>query len=128
MIEKHELRLLNWVKNKETGKFHRIIRLDEYSSPLDRIEPIELTEDILLKCAEIKKETFYFGKEALGESYNVKDSNLKFRWVVLDSVQKTYGFELLVNRSVIVQHVKYLHQAQNIINSITGKELQIDLK
>lgn len=114
MIDKHELRLLNWVKNKETGKFHRIIRLDEYSSPLDRIDPIELTEDILLKCGFVKQDN---------NSYQF-DSDLGFTlWSKNGSTVNLY-----YGSDVFGQDIKTLHYLQNAFFFITGKELQIDLK
>lgn len=116
MIDKHELRLLNWVKNKETGKFHRIIRLDEYSSPLDRIDPIELTEDILLHAGFEKIKDYFL-------SPHFNDGN---EWLKIRKDEFSYYWSPAI--ACMPVRFQYLHKLMNFYYAYTGKELQIDLK
>ena len=78
--------------------------------------PIELTEEILLKCgfAEFYKSDFSVKLECIKNPIfefvrrNHKDWNLRIKG-------ETH------------KHIKYLHQLQNLYFALTGKELEIEL-
>lgn len=79
-------------------------------SPIDKINPIPLTEEILLKCG-------------------FKDGSL--------GIESDYGAMLYGNTTTVSLEdcdggdigikIKYVHQLQNLIFALTGKELQITL-
>jgi hypothetical protein len=127
MIDKHELRLLNWIKHKETGKFHRIIRLDEHSSELDRIEPIPLTEEILLKCgftkldAEFTKGELVYGRDIYGQ--NSLDITINKD----GSMDASISNEFVLHFKANLGEIKHLHHLQNLYFALDGWELSIYL-
>lgn len=76
----------------------------------DYIKPIELTEEILLKCGFVKDiETSY--RWYLDEyfTYDLDDGGFKFEGIWIEPL------------------IKYLHQLQNLYFCLTGKELEIKL-
>lgn len=127
MIDKHELRIGNFVATR--FGVNKINNLTEYASvehkkptsrykkkamPYADLQPIELTEDILLKC----------GFEKQDNNSLQFDSDLGFTmW------SKTgYSVGLYYDSDEFGQPVKSLHHLQNVFYFLTGKELQIDLK
>lgn len=77
---------------------------------IDDIKPIELTEEILLKC----------GFEKNASSYSKMIINFIDVEINIES-EITWIKERKVN------HIKHLHQLQNLIHAITGEELEINL-
>ena len=75
-------------------------------------QPIELTEDILLKCGFEKSNTIFFIEEYL-----------KFDIIRHD----TENFYRLMKYSNGFRWFKYLHQLQNLYFALTNKELEIKL-
>ncbi|HEY1044972.1 MAG TPA: hypothetical protein VGF79_00940 [Bacteroidia bacterium] len=125
MINVRELRLGNWVSL--LGDFHQIdgIYLDfnlgsvhlegnAIYNNADKIEPIPITEEILLKCGFEKKEEI--GKY-IGYS-NVAIS------IWHNKVNNTF---LVDNISKVEVYIEHLHQLQNLIYALSGQELEINL-
>lgn len=81
---------------------------------VDYIEPIELTEEILLNCGFEKKEFDYFIlKYGNNECYfSYKRNNLE----LCRNMQTTASSK-----------IKYLHQLQNLYFALTNQELTINL-
>lgn len=128
-MEAKELRIGNWVKvndrllcaygirhDDETDKSTFIyVYDDDADNPCERfmdiciknIEPIPLTEDILLKCG--------FKKISGWNEFILDDLRCEFR---CDTMLLYYPFGV---------NIKYLHQLQNLYFALTNKELDIKL-
>ena len=83
------------------------------------IKPIELTEEILLKCG--------FKKTPANNSYYLPITKLKaevhfeiFRGELVCVLYCSTG-------SFIPNNIKYVHELQNLIHSLTGEELILNL-
>lgn len=121
-MKANELRIGNLVNRLgETTKITAIQTIDVggigYVSTLksgaittSQIEPIPLTEEILLKC----------GFEIFPWGYVIKSSNDFGIRLNL----KSFVYEVSGNSAV---KVNYLHQLQNLYFSLTGEELKIKL-
>lgn len=108
MIQANELRIGNWVYSLILEENAQITSIN--SSIKDLLNPIELTEEILLKCGfKHKGGGFYIHCKSLIELCNVSD---KF-FVV--------GF-----KDVSLGNIYYLHQLQNLYFALTGQELEIN--
>lgn len=121
-MEIRELRLNNWVYSLQIGEYVQISSIDSEFVTLkahvmfdhvyaDMIEPIPLTEEILLKCG--------FDKFLKG--------------IKCSDIYDTYrlGFFQIENHyGIYVFHgveIKHLHQLQNLYFALTGEELKIEL-
>lgn len=90
-----------------------------YGNVADYFTPIPLTEDILLKCG--------------GRPW---ESGL---WIPIYNLKAELHFEIFKNTDEIVTNlrsqfcelifdrIKYLHTLQNLVHSLTGEELKIEL-
>lgn len=120
MIKVAELRLGNYCYDSLTGEWLRVIALstdnvttsviNREKFPLPdgwKAEPIQLTEDILLK----------FGFE---NSVAYKKNGLK---IGLDGDDIIHGQYSVIFEDTLVK-VKYLHQLQNLYYALTGDELE----
>lgn len=120
MIKSDELRLWNFVFDKEQNKIDIIDVIEEnrvsllYSkfpyTPINLIQPVELTPDIL---------------EAAGFTNGIKTIQTSFLETELyvDLMDGDAGF----NKHGLWFPCKYLHQLQNLYFALTGEELQIDI-
>ena len=118
MIKSSELRVGSWVNYLGTE-----IQLDKhdlsdlFNDNIDMyekdLEPIELTEEILLKCGFEKKDHLFklYLLNSISIGYN-SECNLWY-------------FDIYMNTSRV--ELQCLHELQNIYNSITSKELEIEL-
>ncbi len=139
-METTELRLTNYVRYKYRGVYGKVVLLqydaesfkdnevyieveddetgwlNQYICRPNDIEPIPLTEDLLLKCGAKK----YYIPSSTHFSFDV-DSSLELECFA--------GKLQLVCNSMDVLNfdIKYLHQLQNLYFAITGKELEIKL-
>lgn len=121
MIQPNELRIGNYVKHVplNTGIFvkidsEEISYCESYPEEFnDNFKPIELTEEILLKCGFEKLEHLY--KLHLLNSLNLIYNSEHNGWY-LDIYHNTSKIEL-----------RYLHELQNLYFALTGKELEINL-
>ena len=123
-MKTNELRIGNWVQIVQAGKNYQVEQHnfctddDGYSAFLDHITPIPLNEEWLLKCGF--KKVKYDEDEYL---YNFIYKNLILDvWgTKLTETQREYIFR----HFDIVNHIKYVHQLQNLYFSLTGEELTI---
>ena len=122
-------KLISTSKNSISGKdeiYDMVSFKGNTASGNDRIEafdPIPLTEEILLKCGFTKsrnigcydtdKDAFFFesDKISLTIDFILSSSNHYYRSNPVDGAIP----------------LKYLHQLQNLVFSVTGKELEINL-
>lgn len=123
MIEANELRLNNWVYSLEVGSNVQITLLSNdnwlglssvtWDQPsFEEIEPIPLTEEILLKCGFIE-----FGQGFIHD---------KMRYSDVFKIRED-GYIVYVSNNVYITKVMYLHQLQNLYWCLCGKELEINL-
>ena len=87
-----------------------------YEALIKNIAPIELTEDVLLKC----------GFKSVSGDAMVHKINRHFR---LEYALGEYVLRIKTDRhdSSYVRVVRSLHQLQNLYFAITGEELDVDL-
>ena len=81
---------------------------DDTVCHIDKCKPIELAEELLLKCGFVKKGNWTF----VNNNLKIKVSLCRTKFVFF-----TYHFEVNVN---------YLHQLQNLYFALTGEELTIE--
>ena len=87
-------------------------RIDIYYD-IYNLKFVPLTEEILLKC----------GFEKIDNNWKILDCVcLKLSWERLAVFWVTFE-----NESICLPHIKYLHQLQNLILSLTNEELTINL-
>lgn len=121
----NELRIGNYVFLKETQSFQKIVGITEENPFVDTItfdylnwediEPIELTEEILLKCGfEIA-----YKSDFTKTFNNAQDDRFSAKINISSGLSIWYlGIPI---------KVMYLHQLQNLYFSLTDKELKINL-
>ena len=102
-IKANELMLNNWVLLH--GKYYQV----EDFGDGEVVEPISLTEEILLKCGFKKINKIYFRKGAL-----------------TIEVQSFGHFRVSFDGKMLV-NLKHLHQLQNLYFALTNEELNIEL-
>ena len=124
MIQAKDLRIGNWVMYD-----NKIFEVDTISMEFptlntiefgigvvkwDKLNPIPLTEELLIKCG-FKKINHIHGYSfwAMG----IKGGRPKID--IYESRTEYMGYS--------VKHVQYLHQIQNLYFTLTGKELEINL-
>ena len=132
MINKSELRLGNWVFGHDpqsmsygVKKYFQVDEISEdgincwrvegFDSEYATFDPIPLTPEVLLAAG--------FQKNKWAEEYSRSlfgDYSLSFDEVLTFKCDDDfYNYNLT--------QIKYLHQLQNLIHSLTGTELEIDL-
>jgi len=130
-MKANEIRVGNWLNDPrqynpkffpktENGYFRATARDIQYA---EEFEPIPLTEKILLKCGfkksrnigcyDTDKDAFFFesDKISLTIDFILSSSNHYYRSNPVDGAIP----------------LKYLHQLQNLVFSVTGQELEINL-
>ena len=113
----NELRIGNYVFSAEDNKNGEVFQIDSRGiifvnkngnrwQDLKNIQPIPLTEEILLKCGFEKDENkmFVFNRKVI---YKKNDNTFHFYCCDIE--------------------IKYLHQLQNLYFALTGQELEINL-
>lgn len=83
--------------------------------PISTVEPISLTEGLLLKCG--------FNVEYY--EFQIKEQRLLTMndfWILYNSRTNFYG---VMRSNEVFTQVEYLHQLQNIYLDLVGKELEI---
>jgi hypothetical protein len=126
-MEANELRVGNWIINPFGGKgtvesIHLdSVKLKESNSfvPLVHCKPIQLTDEILLKCGFKKGDEYYLSPSDYSTEgfVDMMCFNLKECEFIIDMSQYS-GYSV---------SIKHLHQLQNLYFALTGKELQITL-
>jgi hypothetical protein len=116
MIKKEDLRIGNWIKDGHD--FEQVTSHHIKCVELERCEydPIELTEEILLKCG--------FGIN----NRPSKDVYIEFnpRMAILFNQGNISEMDLIQDGKFISfkhGHIKFLHQLQNLVYSLTNEEL-----
>lgn len=126
-MEAQELMVGNWVYNSTINQNMQVypmmipqlhsLEKEEGSLKDCNINPISLTEEILLKCG------FRYGGVTL---YFLPIPKLKCE-IHATWFHNQYVIEIQNDRIPIVTEVKHLHQLQNLIHALTGEELNIEL-
>ena len=115
-MKANELRIGNWVFNGRNAQVTPK-QIEWFSEGVYDLLPIELTEEWLLK--------FGFVWE-LDKSYSltINENNGLFIWVDLNTLHPIA--ELIDSGDrVVVNHIKYIHQLQNLYFALTGEELKL---
>lgn len=135
MIDKKELRLGNYVMYEQTTHVVTAISrtlvethwhggTENYFHLTDELDPIPLTEEVLLKCGFSDKD---YKQGYIGIDY--ESGAMTFDFVlnkpgVIGNWNKCYTFSLPEHRFV---NIDYLHQLQNLYFDLTGEELEVKL-
>lgn len=130
MIQAKECRLGNLLHDKKNNRIVAFYGLTEglnkvivnyangsgiYYLEFDEVEPIKITEDILLKCGFVYEEGFYI-KDGLAFE-ELEDGRL-----LIDGL----GFSLY--KDDFEKHItSYIHELQNLYFALTKQELQVNL-
>lgn len=115
-MEAQELRLCNWVQF--FGIKAKVEVLDKDFNNLG-FEPIELTEEILLKCGVAKK-----SEDLENDNIDYLLNNSDY-WIQYHKEVNNFLFYSLENSLGI--NLTSLHQLQNLYFALTNKELEINL-
>lgn len=120
-----ELRIGNWINrngtaDKITGydlwhseQLNDACHLVEWNS----LNPIPLTEEWLLR----------FGFERSSDMYEFYHIKILNEWTRIFYNTKHQVAELIISmHGVVIKHIKYVHQLQNLHFTLTGKELPIE--
>ena len=134
MINLNELRLGNGVYSIEVGENVQISSIDEdcvtfkdtitwdYVSA-DMIEPIQLTEDLLLKFGFEKTDDY--GDQVYYEPIYRVNRNY---YICFDHDRISFGLAVFGNCTSLFyddENLQFIHQLQNLYHSLTGQELEI---
>ena len=113
-MEAKDLRIGNWVylssHKKDIGEVH----LGFNNTNLDLFEPIELTEEWLLKFG------FWYDGNQQEARYNI--SMMGYDCVLIEGKR---AFEFWVDDEYCLVDIKYVHELQNLYKVLTGGELTI---
>lgn len=128
MIKANELRIGNIIYDQLCGAYALVLGIEnnlvKYSVPLlgknyddcppneDVLIPIPLTEEILLKC----------GFNLLYDQYYMNDMIPMFEWLNVG-----VGFQAFNDSGNKIVLITTLHQLQNLVHSLTGEELNVEL-
>lgn len=90
------------------------------------LKPIELTEEILLKCKNIKEETFHYAEGSI-KGWCIEQDNS-----ALDIVLFEDGFHLYkrtddVYWGYIENEIKYLHDLQNVFYYTDNQKTELEI-
>ena len=114
-MKANELRIGNWVNcfglpmRVEPNTILSLLEIENNKKICIDLSAIPLTDEILLKCGfEKHRTTDIYATHAKG-LINVND-----------------GLVFLVNNGFL-NHIKHLHQLQNLYFALTGEELEVDL-
>ena len=125
-MEAKELRINNWVKhNNEFLQVDGIDDIDVFNKqmgevPLHTVQPIPLTEEILLKCGFEKR---YFLNDFFIVINDVK--TILIIEIIFDNI---FIYLCASNeKKVRLANANFLHQLQNLYFALTCTELEINL-
>jgi len=125
LILANELRLGNWVTIKDYEYF-QVKKIDEklvedelgFMYSIFGLLPIQLTEEMLLKCKGIIKHP------TIENRYVLKGSDISFN--IEDGDWNEPSLDVLFLGSYITC-VEFVHELQNLIFALTNQELEIEL-
>lgn len=103
------------VINTKNENFEYIETCSYLDIPISEIKPIQLTEDILLKCG------FEKGSNIIGDCYFIEHDFGISDFVL--NITKTSNFNIYE----LDLTINYLHQLQNLYFALTNEELIINL-
>lgn len=92
--------------NDKTNLIGVVLNNGTYRCKKEKLQPIRLTEEILLKCGFSKIACFYSSKD--------------------ETLELTHDF-IVWKPNTKKLEIKYLHQLQNLYFALTGEELIIEL-
>lgn len=130
MINLKELRLGNWVYILDIGKCAQIKSIDSEGVThhvmwghvyADMIEPIPLTEEILLKCGFIKDNNGNYWIDLQTHYLELMSSNVYWYPVYAQTPEMSHQDE----QRVSINRIQYVHELQNLFFAITGTELEL---
>lgn len=142
-MKENDLRIGNWVNINNTP--HQIYRIDYKEVNLikmgylaicgiEKLQPIELTEELLMKIGFekieiIEKQLYMYYKKV---SIDNCDYLLDFRVMPKDEcivlyVMKKEDADVDYSTIFYNDNIKYLHQLQNAYYCLTGQELEVEL-
>ena len=111
-MKAEELRLGNWYQWYAEGKYYygQIQAKDFVSDYILNFEPIPLSEEVLLKCGFVRDgNTDYYTCRKVGFTINLSG---------------TIGYRTCIWSN---EHIKHIHQLQNLFYDITGEELEVSI-
>lgn len=123
MIEVHELRVGNWVKNDCDDKYMQV-EVDDFKTiqaDPDWLLPIPISPEILEKCG-FEKVSSSFYEIDLGNNIGQLQVN-PYNGIVFIGHHRLDGFGINPNTSNSFP----LHQLQNLFYALTGEELNVTL-
>jgi len=119
MIQANELRIGNWYKCRKTGlteeSYERFSDFQSFANYLYDCDPVPLTPEILRKCHFSERALAFTGH--IGFTLNDEDYYIG----LLDDNKGGWKF----HNPHFNLTIQYLHQLQNLVFALTGKELYI---
>lgn len=125
MIKSNELRVGNWMYNKVSKRYvefdevYLIGYLTSDENTKQRIEPIELTEEILLSIEGVKQLNEYQYQYKFNDWFIIERYTTKEKWSVIKVISE--------DSSILLCFIDFLHELQNITFALTNKELEINI-
>jgi hypothetical protein len=114
MIPLQELRVGNWIMNKDSGQYIEVKKgFDIDDQSVDYV-PVPITPQVLLTCGFVFHNHFKLWQKNKAVSGTGPDMELDPDFWVLDFSHRRIGVEL-----------KSLHQLQNLYFALKGNELQM---
>ena len=129
MIDVKEIKIGNWFEHNDSWSYRNEETklpfsfqwnetdwwaLGECTLFIESVSPIPLTEEWLLKLG--------FKKQKASELYIEYDND---RFIVVNCLMGVHlGFDVEVYFEEEYEHIKYVHQLQNLYYTLTGKELK----
>lgn len=125
-MQAQELRIGNYVYLKSKNKIYLISSGYDIDIGTDSedFDPISLTEDILLKCGFVVFDAGISKKFHIGINPIAHDYLFTLLWQKDINNEQLEGYPFFLNGFFTI---KYLHQLQNLIFTLTGQELNINL-
>jgi hypothetical protein len=132
-MKANELRVGNWVKFE--GNFYQINSINDNDTVelmgggywhlpgryhIRYIKPIKLTEKWLIN-ANMK----LVGKFSNQRYLRVKKHKFDISQITFSPVERLVRLESGYKESILIPHIKYVHQLQNLYFALTGKELKL---
>lgn len=112
--QKHPTKYIITAITKEGGWIELTDGFETIDSDIDNIEPIPLTEDILLKCG--------FVKSTMVEGCFIHNKHERLYVSIINPIAKHFG-----NKNGVLVMIDYLHTLQNLYFALTNEELTIKL-
>ena len=115
MIQPNELRIGNWVRDDIVNLKDVQVEQIDPSENFEDLSPIPLTEEWLIKFGLIKGSK----KNRTGNVFYLEIDNRRYYFV---KYGKMFDWEF---GDIAFAQLEYVHQFQNLIFALTGKELEL---